>query len=427
MPHLFTQIADTEFFKRSGNLVDGDTPSGGGFDGTGIANHVAFYSDADTLDANGNLTFNPGTTTFTAAALVSDASGIYFSSVANGASLKDGVFKLKTVSGGGAVYMDIRTDNGTAPVSFANAGSIRYNSGTQRFEKSENTGAWVDLSSGTSLSGSVEAGHVAYASALDVLTSSADADANQLKAFVVNGNPANKNVLAIGSLAGLTLGLGQLHFENVTGISAVYMHGTDSGAAFFECRNAAETDILFTVSDQGEVVAANLDLDVDLPNGAVTFASRIRATGVTLFNVAPTGTVTVGTWQGSAIGVAFGGTGSTTTFTTGSVVFAGASGVYSQDNAGLFYDPTNNNLGLNVNTFGTNAAGVFALGTGATEVSAAVADTVQLYSVDLTAGNTTLGIFTEGTWALLTGQADSASATRVKIRVNGTTVELLAV
>jgi hypothetical protein len=44
--------------------------------------------------------------------------------------------------------------------------------------------------------------------------------------------------------------------------------------------------------------------------------------------------------------VAKGGTGTGTAFTAGSVVFAGASGVYSQDNANLFWDDTNNRLGI---------------------------------------------------------------------------------
>lgn len=44
--------------------------------------------------------------------------------------------------------------------------------------------------------------------------------------------------------------------------------------------------------------------------------------------------------------VANGGTGTTTAFTTGSVVFAGASGVYSQNNANLFWDNTNIRLGI---------------------------------------------------------------------------------
>jgi len=44
--------------------------------------------------------------------------------------------------------------------------------------------------------------------------------------------------------------------------------------------------------------------------------------------------------------VANGGTATSTAFTAGSIVFAGASGVYSQKNANLFWDDTNNRLGL---------------------------------------------------------------------------------
>jgi len=41
-----------------------------------------------------------------------------------------------------------------------------------------------------------------------------------------------------------------------------------------------------------------------------------------------------------------GGTGTATAFTSGSVVFAGASGVYTQDNSNFFWDDTNNRLGI---------------------------------------------------------------------------------
>lgn len=44
--------------------------------------------------------------------------------------------------------------------------------------------------------------------------------------------------------------------------------------------------------------------------------------------------------------VTSGGTGTGTTFTAGSVIFAGVSGVYSQDNANFFWDDTNNRLGI---------------------------------------------------------------------------------
>jgi hypothetical protein len=50
-------------------------------------------------------------------------------------------------------------------------------------------------------------------------------------------------------------------------------------------------------------------------------------------------------WTGT-LAVSRGGTGTGTAFTAGSVIFAGASGVYSQKNASFFWDNTNNRLGL---------------------------------------------------------------------------------
>jgi hypothetical protein len=59
----------------------------------------------------------------------------------------------------------------------------------------------------------------------------------------------------------------------------------------------------------------------------------------------PNATATILT-DNAAVTVAQGGTGTSTAFTTGSVVFAGASGVYSQSNANFFWDNTNNRLGI---------------------------------------------------------------------------------
>ena len=50
------------------------------------------------------------------------------------------------------------------------------------------------------------------------------------------------------------------------------------------------------------------------------------------------------------LAVSNGGTGTATAFTTGSVVFAGASGVYSQNNSALFWDNTNSYLGIGTAT-----------------------------------------------------------------------------
>lgn len=62
------------------------------------------------------------------------------------------------------------------------------------------------------------------------------------------------------------------------------------------------------------------------------------------------GTTLLGSGDLGTIGVGYGGTGTSTAFTAGSVVFAGASGVYSQDNANLFWDDANNRLGIGIAT-----------------------------------------------------------------------------
>lgn len=61
----------------------------------------------------------------------------------------------------------------------------------------------------------------------------------------------------------------------------------------------------------------------------------------------------VATHLASALPVAQGGSGTGTAFTSCSVVFAGAAGVYSQDNANLCYDSSNKRLGI-----GTSSPGV---------------------------------------------------------------------
>lgn len=50
------------------------------------------------------------------------------------------------------------------------------------------------------------------------------------------------------------------------------------------------------------------------------------------------------------LGVTYGGTGTSTQFTQGSVVFTGASGIYSQNNSQLFWDNSSNRLGIGTTT-----------------------------------------------------------------------------
>lgn len=75
-------------------------------------------------------------------------------------------------------------------------------------------------------------------------------------------------------------------------------------------------------------------------------------TGALVFGTAPTITLPNASGLPLASGVTGtlpvgnGGTGTGTTFTTGSVVFITASGVHAQDNSNFFWDDTNNRLGI---------------------------------------------------------------------------------
>ncbi len=81
------------------------------------------------------------------------------------------------------------------------------------------------------------------------------------------------------------------------------------------------------------------------------------------------------------------------------------------------------NIGIGTSTFGTSAATVLAIATG-TAPTTGPADTIQIYSTDLSAGNTMLSLFTEGT--VVNANTTAAATHRIAIRVNGTVYYLLA-
>jgi hypothetical protein len=168
--------------------------------------------------------------------------------------------------------------------------------------------------------------------------------------------------------AALTLALGALTADwNQTGAFDITLNNASSelkilesaGATYYGILDAGDlsADRTLTMPDVSGIIATT--------NGGQTFTSAtwngtaIGAAygGTGLDTSASTGIATVssGTWSiASSLGVTLGGTGTTTQFTQGSIVFAGASGVYSQDNSNFFWDDTNNRLGIGTATPATS-------------------------------------------------------------------------
>lgn len=106
-----------------------------------------------------------------------------------------------------------------------------------------------------------------------------------------------------------------------------------------------------------------------------------------------------------------GGTGTNTTFTAGSVVFAGASGIYSQNNTKLFWDNTNFRLGVNTGSPNTTVSIVSNTQTATPPTSNLPAGT-DLYILGANASNTriTQDAYGNGNYSAYTGRQARGTA-----------------
>ena len=156
----------------------------------------------------------------------------------------------------------------------------------------------------------------------------------------VNGITLTGTVTSSGSLTlgGTLSGIGNSQLTNST------ISGVALGGNLFNL--TAGTGVSFSTGTTYNGSAA-ITINATGTGGTVTSVAASVPSFLSISGspITTSGTLAI-TLSGTALPVANGGTGSTTAFTAGSVVFAGASGDYSQKNANFFWDNTNNRLGI---------------------------------------------------------------------------------
>jgi hypothetical protein len=138
-----------------------------------------------------------------------------------------------------------------------------------------------------------------------------------------------------------------------SGYTPIQLYRTTTAAATPSAGNLAAGELAINLTDE-KLYFKNAGGTVKLLASTDTLGTVTSVdvsggtTGLTTSGgpITTSGTITLA----GTLGVANGGTGTTTAFTAGSIVFAGASGVYTQDNANLFWDNANDRLGVGTAT-----------------------------------------------------------------------------
>lgn len=128
---------------------------------------------------------------------------------------------------------------------------------------------------------------------------------------------------------------------------------TASAVVLTDASKNLTTVVVLTTANGGTGLASYTQGDLLYYTSGTLFSKLAKNTTATRY-LSNQGTSNAPSWNQitltngvtGILPVANGGTGTSTAFTAGSVVFAGASGIYAQDNANLFWDDTNNWLGI---------------------------------------------------------------------------------
>jgi len=154
------------------------------------------------------------------------------------------------------------------------------------------------------------------------------------------GTPGGSDTQIQFNDAGAFGGNAAFTFDKALYLATIGVASTTTGKWRFA--NSASANY---VTVQAGNTSANWTLTLPTTAGTANYFLTTDGSGASSWSKVDLGTSTSGT-----LPVSQGGTGTGTAFTSGSVVFAGASGTYSQNNSRLYWDNTNYRVGINTAT-----------------------------------------------------------------------------
>ena len=335
------------YYLQTDNLGQLSWAAGGGGGGgsPGGSNTQIQYNNSGAFGGDAAFTFtNGGATATMSLGVASTTSGVaklYNSASANAITLASGnnsaAWTMTLPTSGGTNGYFLQTD-GSGNTSWAAAASGTINTGT--------VGQITYYSGTNALSGTTTGTGVLTALGINV---------GSAGAFVVNGGAlgtpssgtlTNATGLPISTgVSGLGTNVATALAVNVGTAGAVVVNGGALGTpSSGTLTNATGLPISTGVSGLGTSVATALAVNVGTAGSFVVNGGALGTpSSGTLTNA--TG-LPLSTGVTGVLPVANGGSGTSTAFTAGSVVFAGASGTYTQNNSQIFWDNTNNRLGI---------------------------------------------------------------------------------
>jgi len=256
------------------------------------------------------------------------------------------------------------------------------------------TGAFTYVSANGSLASASSTGAYSYGSL-------AYSDLNIFASYTSSVNTYNEIVLQNTNSG--TAASTDFIVSNNNGTASTYYGDFGINSSGFSGSGA------FNAPNNVFLTATSADLAIGTTtSNAIHFVVNNGATDA--LTIGTSGAITAGVWNGSTIGVGYGGTGTATAFTAGSVVFAGSSGVYTQNNSKFFWDNTNMRLGLNTATPQTTLTIIS--NTQTTTPTGSLPSGTDLYIVGANAANTriTQDAYGTGNYPVYTGRSARGTA-----------------